>query len=315
MVRFKVVHASRLLLAVAILVLLGVIVALAIHCVSAPRTPAWEASASLVEAQSEAKATTVFASSAARTELSLDPGTDEIEIEILEPGPSPTASLEAPSVLIYHTHTHEAYEQVREDPYEALEAWRTADADHSVVRVGEELAMQLRALGFEVVHDITDHEGSELSTAYTRSLKTLEGYERAFDLYIDMHRDAYVEGAQLRHTKADGEGMAQLMMLIGNGNGFDVKPHYRENLAFASALTARINIQEDGLCRPVMVKDGRYNQNIGVFSILIEVGHNRNTLAEALNAMPPLARALRSLMVESPDPELVAMREAFRSQR
>ena len=37
--------------------------------------------------------------------------------------------------------------------------------------------------------------------------------------------------------------------------------------------------------------------------------------AEALNAMPPLARALRSLMVESPDPELVAMREAFRSQR
>ena len=69
----------------------------------------------------------------------------------------------APRVLIYHTHTHEAYEQTDEDPYEALEAWRTDDEAHSVVRVGEELAELLRAEGCEVVHDVTDHELDDLN--------------------------------------------------------------------------------------------------------------------------------------------------------
>ena len=59
--------------------------------------------------------------------------------------PAPVESV--PRVLIYHTHTHEAYEQTEADPYEALEAWRTADEEHSVVRVGEELAKLLRAAG------------------------------------------------------------------------------------------------------------------------------------------------------------------------
>ena len=92
-----------------------------------------------------------------------------IEIRIM---PLMTHTAEKPSILIYHTHTHEAYEQVSDDPYEALEAWRTTDADHSVVRVGDELARLLEDFGFEVTHDATDHEGSDLSTAYTRSLLT-----------------------------------------------------------------------------------------------------------------------------------------------
>ena len=315
MVRFKVVHASRLLLAAAVVVLLAVVAALALRWFSAPRAPAWEASASLVETQNEAKTTAVFASSGAPGGLPLDPGPGAIEIEVVEEAPSPAPQAAAPSVLIYHTHTHEAYEQVQEDPYEALEAWRTTDADHSVVRVGEELALQLRALGFDVVHDTTEHEGSALSTAYTRSLATLESYENAFDLYIDLHRDAYVQGAPRSHITPAGESLAQVMMLIGNGNGFDVKPYYAQNLAFARALADRVNAQEAGLCKPVLVKDGRYNQNIGVFSILIEVGHNRNTLEEALDAVPPLARALHSLMVAAPDPELERMRRQFRASQ
>ena len=162
-------------------------------------------------------------------------------------------------------------------------------------------------MGFAVVHDETDHEGDQLSTAYTRSLATLEGYEQRFDLYIDLHRDAYVEGEPVAVTGSDGEARAPLMMLIGNGNGFDVKPYYRQNYAFACALEKRINAIEPGLCKPVLVKDGRYNQHIGVFSILVEVGHNRNTLRQALNAVQPLALAIHSLMAEAPEEELVKM--------
>ena len=50
-------------------------------------------------------------------------------------------------VLIYHTHTYEAYEQTQDDPYEETEKWRTADSAHNVVRVGEELAALLRGPG------------------------------------------------------------------------------------------------------------------------------------------------------------------------
>ena len=112
-------------------------------------------------------------------------------------------------------------------------------------------------------------------------------------------------------VRVDGEPAAQLMMLVGNGVGFEDKPYYEENLRFAEALTERINACVPGLCKDVLVKDGRYNQNIGVFSMLVEVGHNRNTLHEALAALPCLADALASLMIEDPIPELTAMQTAF----
>ena len=274
MIRFKVVKASKLLLWVAVILLIAVVVFIMARYSLARQPAPHAASASLVEREAETE--TVFASSAVQER--------GIEVEVVKPEPR--------SVLIYHTHTHEAYEQVREDPYEALEAWRTADAGHSVLRVGEELARCLRSEGFEVVHDTTDHENDKLSTAYTRSLKTLEGYDRSFDLYIDLHRDAWYEGLPRCYTDEDGTPMAQPMLLIGNGVGFDVKPHYEENLAFAQALTDQINRDHPGLCRDVLVKDGRYNQHIGVYAVLIEFGHNKNTLQEALNTVPVVAKAI-----------------------
>ncbi|MBR1821811.1 MAG: stage II sporulation protein P [Clostridia bacterium] len=310
MVRFKVVRASRLLLAAAVILLAVALALLGARLLRREPAPTVSGSANLVDAANtdEAKTTLVFASSGVSTGLPLDPGGEEIEVEVL------AQSTEAPAplrVLIYHTHTHEAYEQVSEDPYDALEAWRTSDADHSVVRVGEELAKMLANYGFEVVHDTTDHEGDELSTAYTRSLKTLENYDERFDLYVDLHRDAFVEGERETVAGSDGEALAPLMLLIGNGNGFDVKPYYEQNYAFARALEERINAIEPNLCRPTLVKDGRYNQHIGVFAILVEVGHNRNTLRQALNAVPPLAEAIRDLMITRPDAQLQTMQADY----
>lgn len=310
MVHFKVIKGSQLLLGIAIAVLVIVIAMLAIGFVLSGDSESVHAQADLVQADEaviEAETNAVFASiSDGREALELDPK-DSLSIEII---PSAIA-LDKPSVLIYHTHTHEAYEQVSGDQYVAIEAWRTTDQDHSVVRVGEELSSLLRNRGFEVVHDITDHEQDDLSTAYTRSLETLEGYTQRFDLYIDLHRDAYLEGVDALSLPDGDQAVAQIMMLIGNGVGFDVKPYYEENLLFAQRLTERINLLKPDLCKDVLVKDGRYNQNIGIFSILVEVGHNRNTLQEALNALPYLADALESLMIQSPDPELCAMQAAY----
>ena len=224
------------------------------------------------------------------------------------PTPETLADDAAPRVLIYHTHTHEAYEQVADDPYEETEKWRTEDEAHSVVRVGRELAECLRARGIEVVHDTTDHEPPKLGTAYVRSLETLESYgAEEFDCYIDLHRDAYIEGMRgVQTLSVNGAQTAQLMILIGNGEGFEVKPDYAGNLEFARNLTDRINALAPGLCKDVMVKTGRYNQHIGKNAILVEVGNNMNTLSEALSAMPTLADALAAQLTGGPVPDMSA---------
>ena len=46
------------------------------------------------------------------------------------------------------------------------------------------------------------------------------------------------------------------------------------------------------IARDVRVKSGRYNQQVSSKCILVEVGHNANTLEQALAAMPYLARAI-----------------------
>ena len=204
-------------------------------------------------------------------------------------------------VLIYHTHTYEAYEQTPDDPYEETEKWRTADSAYNVVRVGEELAALLRGLGVEVVHDVTAFEPPNLSSAYTRSLEMLEKRQAAgekYDLYIDLHRDAYIEGMGENTLRAEGVNYAKLMMLVGRGDNFQVKPHYEENYAFARALTDALNARVPGICRDVLVKTNRYNQHVGPRCLLIEAGNNKNTLMEALRSMEPLADSIAALLKE-----------------
>lgn len=199
-------------------------------------------------------------------------------------------------VLIYHTHTYEAFAQVEDAPYAETEKWRSADSRYNMVRVGEELAALLESMDVEVVHDTTAFEPPVLSSAYARSMDMLRARQAAgevYDLCIDLHRDAYIEGQKGPNTvDLGGEKAARLMMLIGNGKGFDEKPDWERNLAFAQAITAALNQQCEGLGREVAVKTGRYNQHAASVCILIEAGNNRNTLEEVLCAMPALADAI-----------------------
>lgn len=224
-------------------------------------------------------------------------------IEVLE------AQTAAPRkrVLIYHTHTYEAYEPTKDDPYQPTEQWRTADSAHNVVRVGEELAGLLRGLGVEVVHDVTAFEPPNLSSAYTRSLemltKRIQTGER-YDLYIDLHRDAYAASYTGPNTVViGGVEAAKLMLLIGKGDGqtgqgFDEKPNWQGNLSIAQTITDALNAQGAGLCRDVCIKSGRFNQHVSLGCVLVEAGNNHNTLKEVLAAMPYLADAIAQYLCQ-----------------
>lgn len=229
-----------------------------------------------------------------------DPDRIQVELKsiegIYEP-PQYTEGKPRPRVLLYHTHSYEAYEQVPEDPYTETEKWRTADRSHNIIGVGDKLTSLLEQYGVEVVHDVTEHEPPKLGTAYVRSLQTLQAYIDAgeeFDMIIDLHRDAASKANQNPSTVNSAYGeCARLMVLLGTGErGFDILPDWKENYKLADALTTALNTDTPNLCREVMVKTGRYNQHIGTQCLLIEVGHNKNTLEQAQTAMQPLAKAI-----------------------
>lgn len=297
MVRFRVIKAAHLAVALAAVLLLAVIVALAIRYVTSANDA--------VPTGSYASGALEAGDSVARMQIELVP-----EVALIGATAAPmenehtdaeadavTAVSAVPSVLIYHTHTHEAYQQVADDPYEEVGGrWRTTDNAHNVVRVGDELTQALIERGISVTHNTTDHEQDDFETAYARSLETLESYEQSFDLYIDLHRDAYGTEPEEAVTVTVGQQrMAKLMCLVGTGDGFDVRPDSAANYEFALELTDRINEAAPGLCRDVLVKSKRYNQHVGR-CLLLEVGHNLNTLEEALDTIPYLADALAGML-------------------
>lgn len=287
MVRIHVVRASHLLLGAAAVILL---IALLLIGLSLRSDNALTKENGVQETMWEAEAVSVSASA-----IFAPLEDDAVEVQVMN------SAAQDIRILIYHTHTHEAYKKKETDEYIETSAWRTKNNQYNIVRVGEELAMLLTGRGFTVIHDTTDHELSDLSTAYTRSLQTMKKYDEEIDVYIDLHRDAYYESTSGNPFSLITEAgdFARLMCLVGNGNGFDDEMYYADNYAFATLLTGEINKNVPGLCRPVMVKDGRYNQHLSDRSLLIEVGHNQNSIEQALSAMPYLADALMKVLTET----------------
>ena len=237
-------------------------------------------------------------------------GSDDIKIELTnlkaEDYSAPELAQSGPQILVYHTHTCEAYTQSEKDPYVATGSWRTDDQTKSVVRVGEALTKELREkYGFNVIHDMTDHEPPKLGTAYERSLVTMQAYKNKYEnltIYIDLHRDAYAsKSGRSDSVEIDGKSVARLMFVVGTGegktgNGFKEKPNWKANYQLAKLVTDELNKINPKLARPVCVKTGRYNQHVSDSCMLIEVGHNENSLEEALNAVPYVAKTLAAAL-------------------
>ena len=203
------------------------------------------------------------------------------------------------NVLIYHTHTEEAYRQDGNDTYVASGTSRTKEADKSVVEIGSLLAEKMTKLGFTVIHDTTDHEPPKLSTAYSRSLETMEKIKKQYPnitLFIDVHRDAAGEALKDDVVTINNNRCARLMFVVGTGEQYNVKPNYDSNYRLASLITQKLESICSGFTRTVRVKTGRYNQHVSNMCLLVEVGHNAITLQDAKNSIPYLAQAIADIV-------------------
>ncbi len=226
----------------------------------------------------------------------------EISIELIPNAPNIDLGGKEPRILIYHTHITEAYFKTEDSSYEDSSKWRTAEKDKNMTAVGEKLAESLRSYGISVLHDTTNHEPPKLATAYSRSVETMEKYKKKYPsltMFIDVHRDAYGNDPKeiADYVTIDGKEYARIMFVVGTGKGatgtgYSQMPDFEANYALAARITEYIAEIDPQLVREIRVKSGRYNQHISNQCLLAEVGHNANTLEQALNSAVLLAEAI-----------------------
>lgn len=202
-----------------------------------------------------------------------------------------TLQVGAPQVLILHTHGSEAYSQ-EGGAYEESDTSRTLDKTKNVVHIGAVLTEELSARGLTVIHDSGLYDHPSYSGSYSRSLRTVEEYLRKYPtikVIIDLHRDSATdengEVYRTEYTAPDGSSSAQVMLIAATGEAGLSFPDWEENLKLALRLQNSMERFYPGLARPILVSDQRYNQHMAPGYLLLEVGTDGNTLAEAETAV------------------------------
>lgn len=208
-----------------------------------------------------------------------------------------------PQILIFHTHSSEAYTQDEFDRYEESDESRTEDKKYNIIRVGDELTEKLEACGLTVIHDREIYDYPSYTGSYTRSGAAVEEYLSQYpsiQIVIDLHRDAIGSGDVVYKTKAElsGKSCAQVMLLIGTGENGLYHPYWRENLKLALYMQNAMDSLYPSLARPIALKPERYNQHLTKGSMIIEVGSSGNTLSEALLAIDLFGESVGPALAE-----------------
>lgn len=209
-------------------------------------------------------------------------------------------------VLLYHTHTSEAYSQDFTGFYYTDMATRTEDPEQSVVAVGEEIRRVLESYGIGAVHDTTVND-TLYNGSYARSWETLQRNLEAYptiQVTVDIHRDSMTteEGVKYKPTvEIGGEKAAQIMFLAGcdaDGSWGDF-PLWRENLRFILRLQQTAARLYPCLARPMSFSNSKYNMNATTGSVLVEVGTEVNTVAEARHSGKLIGEILAKTLLEA----------------
>lgn len=206
-----------------------------------------------------------------------------------------------PTVLIYHSHTTEAYSLLDTGYYISSDA-RSNNSARNMVRVGDDLAAYLEKQGFNVIHDRTIHD-KDYTKSYDNSRATIEKYLEQYpsiEVTIDVHRDdiTYSNKTKVKPTaKINGKKAARMMIISGcEYNRVKNFPDWEENLKFDLQVQNKVNELYPGLMRPILFSERKYNMYETHYSFLLEVGTDANTLDEACYSARLFGNALGQLL-------------------
>ena len=222
-------------------------------------------------------------------------------IELTDDMLVPDIELNSENILIYHTHTCESYTKTENFDYEETGNFRTTDINYSVVRVGTELTKYMEYYGYNVIHDTTLYDYPSYSNSYDRSLENVdkilkENEDKDIEILFDIHRDAIGDSTYAPTVKIGDEEAAQLMFVIGTNGGGSEHDNWNDNLKFAIKIQEKANEMYPGLFKPIILRDSRYNQQLGRGSSIIEVGATGNTMEQCLNSMKYLSKVLNEVL-------------------
>lgn len=204
---------------------------------------------------------------------------------------------DVPQILIYHTHSQEAFADSEE-----------GNPEHTIVGMGEVLAEELRSYGYQVIHDTGVYDlvdgVLDRSAAYDYARDAVQQIleeHPTIEVIIDLHRDG-VEGKKFV-TEIDGKPTSMIMFFNGisqNEHGEALSwlenPYRQQNLAFSLQMQLKAEEQYPGLTRNIYLKAERFNLHLRPRSLLIEAGTQLNTLEEERNAMAPLANLIQQVL-------------------
>ena len=214
---------------------------------------------------------------------------------------------DGPAVLILHTHTAEAYL-----PNEKV--WLEGNAGdfvfsrergRSVITVGERLCEVLNQNGISAIQCKEDHgTNGSLQGSYRHAAACISAYLKKYPsirYVIDLHRDGILtdEGAPVGATvEWEETRYAQVMAVVGSeGNGTPC-PNRDANLALALQLNQRLEQCIPRLCRPAILRNASYNQELAPSSLLLEIGSVGNTQEEAIRTAEIIGKILADLIRE-----------------
>ncbi len=219
-------------------------------------------------------------------------GSDQLDVKkFLEKDLTVSKEGEGPQILIFHTHSQEAFADSLPE-----------DSASSIVGVGDRLAEILTdTWGYQVLHHTEAYDAETRNNAYSKALPDIERIleeNPSIQVVIDLHRDAMPEGTRLV-MDLDGKPTARFMFFNGlsrtkkTGN---INYLYNENLAGNLAFSFRMQLAASeyypGLTRKIYLKGYRYNMHLMDKYLLVELGAQNNTVEEAMNACEPLAHIL-----------------------
>lgn len=225
-------------------------------------------------------------------------GSDQLEVGLLL-GKDMTikTAVDGPQILIYHTHSQEGYKDSI-----------PGDASMTVVGIGDYLEKLLEEnYGIEVLHHKGQYDVPDRDSAYSKALPELEKILKenpTIEVVIDLHRDGVPETAHFV-TEINGKPTAQIMFFNGlsrttsQGNlSYLPNAYLADNLALSFQMQLTAAEYYPGFTRRIYLRGYRYNMHLCPKSMLVEVGAQTNTFAEARNAMEPLADMLFKVLLQ-----------------
>ncbi len=169
-------------------------------------------------------------------------------------------------IAIYHTHSDESYVPT--------DGKSSQKANGGIFKVGESLTKAFEQNGVPVVHDKTPHDPHD-ALAYDRSRRTAaQLLKKRPSCILDIHRDAVPREEYAKII--DGKGVTKVQLVIGREN-----PNFQANNDFAKKVKAIVDKKYPGFIKGIFYGTGKYNQDLGPRTLLLEFGTHTNSRESA----------------------------------